>query len=456
MRNGEELDDSFIKIVNAHAEEIKAQIRREEAERAAELEKAKRVAARRSNIRIVKNNDLRNEPKYNNMKPSNLHVPRTTVPWFKRALIGGAALVLVVGGFSLASNLIDGEPEIKDPPAAVDVQPLPTRTIGIDDCDLSNVHIILRAAKKGTIGVVDVCHDEYDALGISNEKISKDADIVEVVKNAQEAHPGCEILVINVETGVEGSDEYKTIIMTDGINYKTNTADTLVACMNTSFGEYNQAPDVRSGKFSSAAGRRTETTIEVALREAGLEEGVTQFTVDLLDNVINGELSRNNCASAIVEGTMRWGALPPEQRHEEVYYKVEYGDTLSGIAEKYNTTVNTLKSLSDLWDTTILGAGWTITVNIGPETAKTTTHVNNPTVTSDPNEVGMETQSYIVRPGDTLSEIAYEFGVPMSSIQTSSGNPDRIQTGEVLNISKPDRILTSEKKDLSDNRGHKY
>ena len=395
-----------------------------------------------------KPNNLRNEPKYNNMKPKNIKVRKNGVNILVKILISGAVAILVGTGIYA---ILPKTPEIDTNQQSEfslvtedDIQ-----TIGLEQCDFSNIHVVLRAAKKDTVGVVNVCHDEFEMMGVSNERISKDDDIVEIVNNAKNTHPGKEIVVINVENGVERTSDYETILMTDGDNNKINTADTLVACMNTSFKEYDQKPDVRSGKFSSSLGRRTETSIEKALREAGLEAGVTQFTVDLTDKIKYYEIDRNDSATAIVEGMMRWAALPAKERHQEVYYMVEYGDTLGEIAEEYNTSVNVLKAKSGLGETSVLGAGWTLNVKDGPTTASTLYKVDNPTVTSNINDIETVTYSHVVSPGDTLSEIAETYNVPLSSLKTKSGKADQIQEGEVIYFLKNNYYLTNQKEDLT-------
>lgn len=435
----DDLDTNLINIVNRHHDEV---VRAEQ-----------RSATHSSIKRQV---ELRNEPRYNNMRTNNINVRRSGANFMQKLIIGGVFVTLVGGSvLFLAQPKETTLPENVPGISSVATNPQEITTLGIDDCDFANVHIVLRAAKNETLGVVDVCRDEFDSLGVSCERINRDDDIVEVVQNARELHPGCEIVVMNIETGVERTDDYRTILMTDGINNRENTADTLVACMNTSFREYNLDPDVRSGKMDST-GRRTETSIERSLEEANQLAGVVQFTVDLPGAVGVDVTTRNDSASAIVEGAMRWAAIPTRDRHNDVYYMVQFGDTLSEIADNNNVSIDRIRALSDLEGISNLGAGWTVTLNNGPSTASSRTQVNNPTVTSNPSEISIITYSYIVSPGDTLSEIASDYGVPVSSIQTSSDDPNQIQAGETINIHKPSHILTSPKRDLTEGYGNTY
>lgn len=94
-------------------------------------------------------------------------------------------------------------------------------------------------------------------------------------------------------------------------------------------------------------------------------------------------------------------------------YTVVSGDTLSGIASRYNTSVSSIQSLNGIANPNLIHVGQTIVV-------------------------GGNTQSstYTVSHGDTLSGIASKFNTTVSSLQSKNGiaNPNLIYVGQKLNI----------------------
>lgn len=103
--------------------------------------------------------------------------------------------------------------------------------------------------------------------------------------------------------------------------------------------------------------------------------------------------------------------VPPQQY---ITYVIQPGDTLSGIAARFGTTVSALASLNHISDPDKIYAGATIRV---PETASAT-------------------KTYTIRPGDTLSGIAARFGTTVSAIAALNGisDPDRIYAGTTIKI----------------------
>lgn len=97
-----------------------------------------------------------------------------------------------------------------------------------------------------------------------------------------------------------------------------------------------------------------------------------------------------------------------------VYY-VHNGDTLSGIAAKYGTSYQSLASANGISNPNYLYVGQSIKVNGSSSSSHTT---------------------YTVRYGDTLSDIAYEFGTSYTHIANSNGisRPYTIYPGEVLSF----------------------
>lgn len=97
-----------------------------------------------------------------------------------------------------------------------------------------------------------------------------------------------------------------------------------------------------------------------------------------------------------------------------ITYVIQPGDTLSGIAARYGTTVAELTRLNGISNPDKIYAGTTIKV---PET-------------------GTGARYYTVRSGDTLSGIAARFGTSVSAIAALNGisDPNRIYAGTTIRI----------------------
>ena len=100
---------------------------------------------------------------------------------------------------------------------------------------------------------------------------------------------------------------------------------------------------------------------------------------------------------------------------------IKWGDTLSQLALEYNTTVEVLAQLNNIENPNLIYAGNTLIVPIGGD--------NLGGGTSD------ET-IYIVKRGDTLSQIAMDFGTTVNAIavRNNIANVNLIYTGQVLII----------------------
>ena len=110
-------------------------------------------------------------------------------------------------------------------------------------------------------------------------------------------------------------------------------------------------------------------------------------------------------------------------------YTVKAGETLSEIADRYSTTVNQLMRLNGLRDANDLWAGSRIQVpGASPRSSQAAVNRN--------------ASRHTVQTGETLSEIADRYGVPMSRLVALNnlGSPDQLMTGTTLQIrstSKP-------------------
>ena len=106
-------------------------------------------------------------------------------------------------------------------------------------------------------------------------------------------------------------------------------------------------------------------------------------------------------------------------------YTVKSGDTLSGIASKYNVTVDQIKAWNKLSSTTIV-PGQKLTVS-----APSSSTSSSSSSTSTP-----KTTTYTVQTGDTLSGIADKYGITVDQIKSWNGlSSSTIVPGQKLKIS---------------------
>ncbi len=107
---------------------------------------------------------------------------------------------------------------------------------------------------------------------------------------------------------------------------------------------------------------------------------------------------------------------------EQVTYTIQVGDTLSEIALKYNVSLTQLTALNNISNPDIILAGQTLTIP-GDHTSAAGRAIGT-------------TQTYTVRPGDTLGTIASRFGVRTAHLAQVNrlANVDLIEVGQTLTI----------------------
>jgi membrane-bound lytic murein transglycosylase D len=116
-------------------------------------------------------------------------------------------------------------------------------------------------------------------------------------------------------------------------------------------------------------------------------------------------------------------------------HTVKSGDTLSGIASKYGTTVANLQAWNKLRGTSIQ-AGWKLVVKPAATTTVTSSTPPKTTGTSaTPTSSTGKTTTYSVRRGDTLSSIADRYGCSVSDLKSWNGlKGSTIYVGQKLKI----------------------
>lgn len=110
-------------------------------------------------------------------------------------------------------------------------------------------------------------------------------------------------------------------------------------------------------------------------------------------------------------------------------YTVKSGDTLSGIASRYNTTVNQIVSLNQLSNPNLIYVGQVLKL----KNSQTT----NSSSSSSSSTAATTVSTYTVKAGDTLSAIASRYSTSSSTLASlnSLSNPNLIYVGQVLKVS---------------------
>ena len=202
----------------------------------------------------------------------------------------------------------------------------------------------------------------------------------------------------------------------------TKVSDTLGAIIQAS-------ADARNNLLEGALGERfgTEKQFNELLKESGL--GYKQLTTVLkasarehgvaIDQMIidNGNfrasLKENWLTAEILEDAMK---RVGKSTAEATEYTVQSGDTLSGIAQKFNTTVDALVQLNNIKDRNLINTNQVLKITEGQIEAA---------------------GEYTIQAGDTLSEIAEKYGTTVEELAKLNGIEDvnMIITGHVLKLS---------------------
>lgn len=105
-------------------------------------------------------------------------------------------------------------------------------------------------------------------------------------------------------------------------------------------------------------------------------------------------------------------------------YVVQPGDTLSSIALRYRTTAWALLQANDLADQHTIYAGQSLLIP------------GRTMVEAAPDPETSNLDTYVVRPGDTLIQIAQRFGTTPANLAYLNGiaNPSNIYVGQVLRL----------------------
>jgi len=150
----------------------------------------------------------------------------------------------------------------------------------------------------------------------------------------------------------------------------------------------------------------------------------------------------------VIPGAGSPGAPPSSGGGCAAYHTVQYGDTLSGIAWRYGTTINALMQANSLYSDFIYHGqrlcippgGVAVAPSAPPPSAAPSPgpppqQGPSPKPAPPPKQAPQYTY-YTVRPGDTLMSIAWRFGVSQEAIMRANNisNPNFIYVGQRLII----------------------
>lgn len=110
---------------------------------------------------------------------------------------------------------------------------------------------------------------------------------------------------------------------------------------------------------------------------------------------------------------------------ETINYVVQRGDTLSGIAIRYNTTVAELAGINNIKNPNLIYIGQTLKIVTNSTIPEDETHATSCII-------------YTVKSGDTLSKIALKYGTTVQKILSNNmiENPNLIYAGQKIKICK--------------------
>ena len=121
-----------------------------------------------------------------------------------------------------------------------------------------------------------------------------------------------------------------------------------------------------------------------------------------------------------------------------VTYTVQPGNTLSGIAYKYGVTVSQLQEWNNISNPNVLSVGQTLKIytNTSSNSSSSSNSTTKPTSSSSNKTSSSSYTTYTVQSGNTLSGIAYKYGVTVSQLQewNNISNPNILSVGQTLKI----------------------
>ncbi|WP_433901375.1 LysM peptidoglycan-binding domain-containing protein [Sphingobacterium puteale] len=172
----------------------------------------------------------------------------------------------------------------------------------------------------------------------------------------------------------------------------------------------------------------------------GTEETPLRLVLPVLDKKIATEelyAALTTPIPAAVSTASSAGANEPAELLKGGKYKVKVGETFASIAEKFEVTVQDIKSWNNLRGNQIV-PGQNLTIKKEDNYINTRlAHNAEKSVKKSQQRASTRTAYYVVRKGDTLSQIANKNGVSVSRLKSDNDlNGSRIKPGMKLKVSK--------------------
>ena len=124
--------------------------------------------------------------------------------------------------------------------------------------------------------------------------------------------------------------------------------------------------------------------------------------------------------------------------YADTIYIVQPGDNLYRISLRFSVSQPALMAANSLTDPSRIYAGERLVIPGGgtPSAAASAEPAAIPAATATPPPASPVTGRYVVQPGDTLHQIASQFGVSQTALMQVNGisNPNRIVVGETLQL----------------------
>lgn len=177
--------------------------------------------------------------------------------------------------------------------------------------------------------------------------------------------------------------------------------------------------------------KKGETVSSIASRY-----GVSQYAIMEANNLGNRTKifpGKNLIIPVPVDGGALAEPEPERERHSTSggnTYVVQSGDNLSEIARSFNTSAETLRKMNYLGNSSRIYVGQALKLPVDKKSMAAKSQ-NIPAPKASKN-----TQTYVVKEGDTVWDIARRFGVSTATLRSLNGlsNSARIKVGQTLKV----------------------
>ena len=140
----------------------------------------------------------------------------------------------------------------------------------------------------------------------------------------------------------------------------------------------------------------------------------------------------------VPEPTIVSGPIAGSPSTSQVTYVVEAGDTLSGIAERFETTVEDIMADNSLTDATLIFVGQALLIPSGSALVANAPAPTDDAAADSADGDGSDLSEYEVQPGDTALAIAFRFDVTIDELAAANGTTfdglNNLQVGDILVI----------------------